>query len=238
MRSTRTHAGAIAACVAFASFTACGRFEGYENLSGTDACDPAAGGFSIDIDNPFFPLPIGHRVVLEGEEGSAHLLVRITSLDDTETVAGIETRVVEEFESKDGNVVEISRNFFAQASDGTLCYFGEDVDIYDGAGNVTSHSGAWRAGEGENQPGVFMPPSVEVGLAFQQEVAPGIAEDQTLVVAIGEATDVPAGTFDATVTMEDGSPLDGSSGTKVYAQGVGLIVDGPARLTEYSSLST
>lgn len=74
-------------------------------------------------------------------------------------------------------------------------------------------------------------------MAFQQEVAPGIAEDQAQVVAIGEATDVPAGTFDATVTMEDGSPFDGSSGTKVYAQGIGLIVDGPARLTEYSSPS-
>jgi hypothetical protein len=234
MRSRRTR-GAIVAFVVLVSFAACGRFNGYENLAGTDACDPAAGGFSIDIDNAFFPLPVGHRVVLEGEEGSAHLLVRITSLDETETVAGIETRVVEEFESKDGNVVEISRNFFAQATDGTLCYFGEDVDIYDGDGNVTSHSGAWRAGEGENQPGVFMPTTLEVGLAFQQEVAPGIAEDQAKVIALGEATEVPAGTFEETATMRDGSPLDGSSGEKVYARGIGLIVDGAARLTRYSS---
>jgi hypothetical protein len=214
---------------------ACG-FDGFENLASNDACDPA-GDFSIEIDNPFFPLPVGHQVVLEGEEGSTHLLVRITSLDETETVAGVETRVVEEFESKDGTVVEISRNFFAQAADGTVCYFGEDVDIFDSGGNVTSNSGEWRAGEGENQPGIFMPPSLEVGVAFQQEIAPGIAEDQAMVVAVGESTDVPAGTFDDTVTMEDGSPLDGGTGTKVYARGIGLIVDGPARMTSYSSSS-
>jgi hypothetical protein len=218
-----------------AFFAASCAFEGYESLADVGACDPAGTTFTVDIDNPFFPLPVGHRVVLEGEEGSAHLLVRITSLDETETIAGIETRVVEELESKDGNVVEISRNFFAQAADGTVCYFGEDVDIYDGAGYVTSHSGAWRAGEGENQPGIFMPSTLEVGLAFQQEIAPGIAEDQAKVIALGEATEVPAGTFEETATMRDGSPLDGSSGEKVYARGIGLIVDGPARLTRYSS---
>jgi hypothetical protein len=212
----------------------CG-FEGYESLADTGACDPASTTFAVDVDNPFFPLPVGHRVVLEGEEGGGHLLVQITSLDETETVAGVETRVVEEYEAKKGQVVEISRNFFAQAEDGTVCYFGEDVDIYDGDGNVTSHSGAWRAGEGENQPGVFMPTTLEVGLAFQQEVAPGIAEDQAKVIALGEATEVPAGTFEETATMRDGSPLDGSSGEKVYARGIGLIVDGAARLTRYSS---
>jgi len=218
-----------------AFFAASCAFEGYESLADVGACDPAGTTFTVDIDNPFFPLPVGHQVVLEGEEGGGHLLVRITSLDETETVAGVEARVVEEYEAKRGQVVEISRNFFAQAEDGTVCYFGEDVDIYDGAGNITSHAGAWRAGVDGNRPGIFMPPSLEVGLAFQQEVAPGIAEDQAKVIALGEATEVPAGTFEQTATLRDGSPLDGSSGEKVYARDIGLIVDGPARLTRYSS---
>ncbi|MDQ4108218.1 MAG: hypothetical protein M3138_05345 [Actinomycetota bacterium] len=212
----------------------CG-FSGYDSLADASVCDARATTFTVDIDNRFFPLPAGHRVVLEGEEGGGHLLVRITALEETETVAGVETRVVEEYEAKSGRVIEISRNFFAQAQDGTVCYFGEDVDIYDGAGNITSHLGAWRAGQGDNRPGIFMPSSLQVGQAFQQEIAPGIAEDQAKVIALGEATDVPAGTFDDTVTMRDGSPLDGSTGEKVYARDIGLIVDGPARLTKYSS---
>ena len=176
-------------------------------------------------------------MVLEGEEGSTHLLVRITSLDETETVAGVETGVAEEFESKDGTVVEISRNFFAQATDGTVCYFGEDVDIFDSGGDVTSTPASGGRGRVRINPGIFMPPSLEVGVAFQQEIAPAIAEDQARVVAIGESTDVPAGTFDDTVTMEDGSPLDGGTGTKVYARGIGPIVDGrrDSRATRASS---
>jgi hypothetical protein len=210
-------------------------FEGYHNLADIGVCDPANTTFTLHIDNPFFPLPAGHQVVLEGEEGGAHLLVRITALDEVETVAGVETRVIEEYEAKEGRVVEVSRNFFAQAQDGTVCYFGEDVDMYDGAGNVTSHSGTWRAGIADNRPGVFMPPHLEVGHAFQQEIAPGIAEDQSKVIALAERTEVPAGIFEDTATMRDGSPLDGSTGEKVYARGVGLIVDGAARLTKYSS---
>jgi hypothetical protein len=210
-------------------------FQGYKNLASIGACDPDPTAFTVEIDNPFFPLPVGQQVVLEGEEGGAHLLVRITALDEVETVAGVETRVIEEYEAKEGRVVEVSRNFFAQAHDGTVCYFGEDVDLYDRAGNVTSHSGAWRAGADDNHPGIFMPPHLEVGQAFQQEIAPGIAEDQANVIALGERTEVPAGTFDDTATLRDGSPLDGSTGEKVYARGVGLIVDGAARLTRYSS---
>jgi hypothetical protein len=237
MVTVRARVGRSLAATALLSLSACG-FGGYENLANVGACDPGATTFTVDIDNPYFPLPVGQRVVLEGEEGGGHLLVRITALDETETVAGVETRVVEEYEAKQGQVVEISRNFFAEARDGTVCYFGEDVDIYDGAGNVTSHLGAWRAGENGNRPGIFMPPSLEVGQAFQQEVAPGIAEDQAKVIAIGEITEVPAGTFDDTVTMRDGSPLDGSTGEKVYAAGIGLIVDGPAEMTRYSSPGT
>jgi hypothetical protein len=212
---------------------ACG-FRGYESLTDVSVCGPAASTFTSDIDNPFLPLPVGHRVVLEGEEGGQHLLVRITALDEEEIVAGVRTRVVEEFEAKDGHVVEISRNFFAQTNDGTVCYFGEDVDIYDTAGTISSHSGAWRAGEGDNLPGIFMPASPDVGMAFQQEIAPGVAEDEAKVIALGGSTRVPAGTFEETATLLDGSPLDGSQGTKVYAKGIGLIVDGPARLTRYS----
>ena len=236
MNLHRSYAGAILATALIAALAGCGRFSGFENLTGVEACDPTSTTFSVSIDNPFFPLPVGHRVVLEGEEGGQHLLVRVTALDETETVDGVETRVVEEYEAKSGQVVEISRNFFAQAEDGTVCYFGEDVDIYGSDGTtVVSHSGAWRAGDGDNQPGVFMPPTLEVGEAFQQEIAPGVAEDQAKVVALGEKTEVPAGTFDDTATLEDGSPLDGSVGTKVYARGIGLIVDGPARLTSYST---
>jgi hypothetical protein len=208
----------------------CGGAGSFENLMSLDVCSPGRGSFSTRIDNPFLPFPVGHRLVLEDESG---LQVRITVLDEIETVAGVDTRVVEEYEATDGRVVEISRNFFAQASDGTVCYFGEDVDIFDEEGHVSSHAGAWRADGERFLPGIFMPAEPEPEQAFQQEVAPGVAEDQSKVVSLGEVVEAPAGTFEDTVSMLDRNPLDGSEDTKIYARGIGLIVDESARLTQF-----
>jgi hypothetical protein len=98
-------------------------------------CDPGAGPFSLTIDNPFMPLTVGKVSVLEGNEGSTAVHLGITVLNEKEIITGVETRVVEERETHDGVLVEVSRNFFVQSPDGTVCYFGEDVDMYDGKVN-------------------------------------------------------------------------------------------------------
>src|SRR5262245_57742869 len=138
-------------------------------------CAPTAGPFSSTIDNPFFSLPVGTQWVFIGEEDRELVRLVVTSLDATEVVAGVTTRVVEEREWHDGELVEVSRNFFAQKADGTVCYYGEDVDIYE-TGEIVSHEGAWRAGPNA-QAGIFMTADPQVGQSFKQEFAPGIAED-------------------------------------------------------------
>ena len=126
-------------------------------------------------------------------------------------------------------VIEISRNYYAQTEQGTVCYFGEDVDIFNEDGTLT-HEGAWRADDPGNAPGIFMPAEPEVGMTFAQESAPGIAEDEATILRSGRTVTVPAGTFTDTITVRDLNPLDGGKGTKVYARGVGLIEDGPLQL--------
>jgi hypothetical protein len=158
----------------------------------------------------------------------------ISALDSTELVAGVTTRVLEERESLDGELVEISYNFLAQAPDGTVCYYGENVDIYTG-GTVTGHEGAWRAGSAGASPGILVPASPEKGQAFVQEIAPGVAQDRVQIVATGESTGVPYGTFSNTIRYRETSPLEpGTRSTKVYAQGLGPIVDDEVRLTAKS----
>jgi hypothetical protein len=194
--------------------------------TGIEVCDPEAGPFSLVIDNGFFPVVVGSETVLEGVDDEGILVrVEMTVPGDTEMVAGVNTRVLVETEFEDGEIVEQSRNFFAQAPDGTVCYFGEDVDNYED-GEIINHDGAWRAGEDGNLPGIIMPGEPEVGMVFQQEAAPGIAEDQAEVIALGEEIDVPAGMFSDTVTMEDCNPLeDDSKDLKVYVDGIGLAID-------------
>jgi hypothetical protein len=185
--------------------------------------------------------------VYQGKEQGNTIGLRITVLDQTEDFysgsRAVTTRVVEELEWEDANanglvddgiesLIEVSRNFYAETQDGTVCYFGEDVDIYEG-GVVVSHEGAWRADTRGHAPSIFMPADPTPGMTFQQEVAPGIAEDQATVVRRGKTVTVPAGTFTDTITVRDYNPLDGSRGTKIYAPNVGLLVDGPLSLIDF-----
>ena len=157
-------------------------------------------------------------------DGGAPVRVVITSLPDTENVAGVTTRVIEEREWEDGELVEVSHNFFAQTTDGTLCYLGEDVDEYE-AGEIVSHSGAWRAGVNGALPGILMPANPRVGQTFKQEVAVGIAEDEAVLVAANETVTVGLGTFTDTIRFEESTPLDSATSHKTYARGVGLLID-------------
>lgn len=59
--------------------------------------------------SPFFVLVPGFPLHLAEDNEEAVIAV----LDETEVVDGVETRVVEERETKAGELVEVSRNFFA-----------------------------------------------------------------------------------------------------------------------------
>ncbi len=209
-------------------------------------CDPEDGGpFSLNINNPFFPMVVGSESMLEGvdDEGAAVLLI-ITILDETEVVAGVTTRVLEEMEFVDDDLIEVSRNFFAQAPDSTVCYFGEEVDICEDGleqvgdeflcnGEEPSHEGAWRADEPGNQAGIIMLANPIVGQIYSQEDAPDVAEDQGRVLALGMSIDVPVGEFEDTLTTEDCNRLDGGTDIKVFVDGIGLAIDDILELTSF-----
>ena len=93
--------------------------------------------FSTTGNNPFYPLLPGHQTILEGveedDEGEdVTISHRITVTDDTQLIDGVLTRVVEEYEQEDGELVEISYNFIAYCREtGDVWYFGEDVEDYE-----------------------------------------------------------------------------------------------------------
>ncbi|HKY59645.1 MAG TPA: hypothetical protein VJP59_01420 [Gemmatimonadota bacterium] len=191
-------------------------------------CAPTNEGFSLSSTNPYFPMEVGSEWVLEGGDER----VVVTVLDETETVAGVTTRVVEEREFEDGELKEVSRNFFAQASDGTVCYFGEDVDNYKD-GVVVSHESEWRADNPGSRPGIIMPGDPRPGLKFVMEVAPGAAGDEGEIVEVGETITVPAGTFTGAIRLEEFDPQDDEREDKVYAKGVGILIDEDLELVSH-----
>ncbi|MHC4251119.1 MAG: hypothetical protein ACYS9X_18520 [Planctomycetota bacterium] len=184
--------------------------------------------------NRFFILEPDYRIVLADGEGDEKEEVFITVLDETEVVDGVETRVVEEREFLGGELKEVSRNFF------TICrehldvfYHGEDVDNYKG-GEVVGHGGAWRAGVKGARPGLMMAGKVEVGARYYQEVAPGVAMDRAENVRVDETVQTPGGTFADCLRVVETTPLEpGSESIKVYAPGVGMIVDDDLKLASY-----
>src|SRR5687768_16771192 len=93
--------------------------------------------------NPYFILKPGYELVLEGDDDGEFVRVVITVLDKTKIVDGVETRVVRERETIDGELVEVSRNYFAICKPtNDVFYFGEDVNIYED-GEIVSHEGEW-----------------------------------------------------------------------------------------------
>ena len=183
---------------------------------------------SPTVDNPFFPLAtvpyrlyLGEEVDPETGETTA-TRVEESVLPETDWVAGVEVTVVAVKEYEDEELTESTLDYYAQGSDGTVYYLGERVNKYEN-GQVVNHEGTWLAGEGANQPGIFMPAYPTVGQTFEQERAPGVAEDVSTVIAVDVAVTTPAGSLTGCIQTEDITPLDGTVESKYYCPGVGLV---------------
>jgi len=215
----------VSGAVLLASWAACaGGTSAWQQDFGISKCNLLPTGR-----NPYFVLEPGFELVLEG--GGTKLQIRV--LDETKTVDGVVTRVVEEKEWKDGNLHEIARNYFAiceQTKD--VFYFGEDVDFYEN-GKVVKHDGSWLAGD-KNKPGLIMPGAPKLSMKYYQELAPGVAMDRAEIVSLKETCKTPAGTFAQCMKVKEGSAIDlTASEHKYYAPGVGLVRDQDLQLTKY-----
>ena len=190
--------------------------------------------FSTTGSNRFFVLEPGYRLLLTGEDEGAEVELEITVLDKTKKVDGITTRVVEERESEDGELVEISRNYFAICEEtNSVFYFGEDVDFYEN-GKVVNHDGSWLAGKKGAKAGLMMPGLVLINSKYMQEVAPEVAMDRARILSIDEELRTPVGKFDGVLKTWETTPLEpGVNEFKFYAPGIGLIQDKELRLEDH-----
>ena len=191
--------------------------------------------FSATGSNPYFILEPNYRQVLVGNESGTAVEQTITVLNETREVNGTQTRVVEERETEDGELLEVSRNFFAICDEtNSVFYFGEEVDDYEN-GAIVGHGGAWLAGEGDNnEAGLIMPGTILLGAKYYQEIAPDIAVDRAEIIEIDGELVVPAGSFDDVLVISESNPLEpGVEELKYYAPGVGILQDEDLKLVEY-----
>lgn len=189
--------------------------------------------FSTSGKNDFFILEPGYKLELAGVDGRDSIKLFITVLNETKQVGKVLTRVVEEREYENGEIIEISRNYLALCKESSdIWYFGEDVDMYED-GKVVSHEGAWLA-TGNNKAGILMPGNALPGRAYYQEYAPGIAMDRAEIILEQKFFETPAGKMKNCLMTLETTPLKPKEKEyKVYAKNIGLIRDGNLLLVSY-----
>jgi hypothetical protein len=183
--------------------------------------------YTAKVDHPLVPLTTVRHTVFTGFEGDTRTRVVSRVLKKTRRVAGVRVAIVDVREFEDGELVEHTRDYYAQDRKGRVWYFGETVDDIEN-GKVVGHEGQWFAGKNGAKPGLFMPAKPKVGKVFEQERAPGVAEDRSKVVAVGLDVATAAGQFDGCIKTRDFAPLDKRTEFKFYCAGVGLVREKPA----------
>ncbi|HYM52971.1 MAG TPA: hypothetical protein VEW45_05730, partial [Candidatus Dormibacteraeota bacterium] len=180
-----------------------------------------------EITNPLFPVSRQASVLLLGQVGGLPFRTEVTLLDETRIIEWqgqrVEVAVSQYSAYLDGKITEIAIDFYAQADDGSVWYFGEDVfDFRDGAIVVTE--GSWLAGR-DGPAAMIMPADPRVGYVYRPENAPGFVFEEVTVASVNEALDGPLGPIEGGM-IADELHMDGGHEQKVFAPGYGEFLTG------------
>lgn len=214
-------AGALAA--------GCGEEEGGGDSVAAGGGEPLAFSDPTTIDNTYAPLTEFDRCVLEGHsEGERERVVR-TLLDQTRPFEHqgetVEAAVIEDRAFVGGELVERTLDYFGQADDGTVHYFGESVDNYEN-GKLADHAGSFLYGKDTDHLGVLMPGDPEVGDVWHFEKAPPITVEKDTLLRRVPSREVHGKTYDDLVKIReliDGKEVE----IKYYAAGYGVVQEIP-----------
>ena len=178
--------------------------------------------------NPNFPLIPGNRWTYK--HGNQFEVV--TVLDKTKTIDGIQSRAVEDREEANGQLVEVTLDYYAiDQANNDVYYMGEDVDVYEN-GKVVNHEGSWLSGVNGATFSMMLPCKPQAGQRFYQEQAPN-AKDRIEIKSTSEKLTTPAGAFDHCILVEESSPLEKGTDHKWYAPGVGPVKDAEMDLVSH-----
>ncbi len=192
----------------------------------------------LNITNTFSPFEVGAVKVYAGRsEGTRVTVVDLYLATTREFLVDsttVECRTLQEMEFEGGELVEISLNWFAQADDGTVWYFGETVDEYED-GQVVSNGGSWLVGgPGAGDPpgtmtvaapAVFMPGNPEVGDEYSPENLPDGSQELNTVRRTGRTVKTPGGRFEGCIEVREFHLPDEEYETKWWAPGVGVVLE-------------
>jgi hypothetical protein len=179
------------------------------------------------ITNPLHPSSRLAQVIYGGQVDGKPLRTEFTLLPETKTITWdgqrVETVVLQYLNFLDGRIEEVALDWFAQADDGAVWYFGEDVFNYsDGA--VADTKGSWIAGKG-GPPAMIMPASPKVGNVYRSENIPAVVFEEVTVKTVGQTVPGPSGPVGGALAVTE-LHFDGKREDKIFAPGYGEFSTG------------
>jgi hypothetical protein len=180
------------------------------------------------VTNPLFPISDLHSAVLNGTVDDKRFKVETTLLPETRIVEWPEGRPVRTLVSQyvaylDGRIEEVALDLYAQADDGSVWYFGEDVFNYKD-GFIADTEGTWIAGK-DGPAAMIMPADPQVGDVYRPENVPGFVFEEVTVKSIDETVEGPHGPIEEAIIAEE-LHQDGAREDKTFAPGYGEFFTG------------
>jgi hypothetical protein len=181
-----------------------------------------------DVDNTWFPLRPGSKLVHEGAgnvDGKRvpHRVVLVVT-DLTKVIDGIRTEVIYELDYNEDDLVEAELAFFAQDDDGNVWHLGQYPEVFEDGKLVETP--VWIAGQRDAKAGIAMKAEPQSGgPSYSQGWGPEVGwADRARVFEVESRTCVPVGCYDGVlVTDEFSRDEPDAHQLKYYAAGVGVV---------------
>lgn len=189
-------------------------------INPADFVDPLTIGSTI-LPNTYMPLVPGLTRIYES--GDETITVIVT--DETIEIMGVSCLVVSDIVEENGELIEVTVDWFAQDIYGNVWYFGEIAKNYED-GLLKNLDGSWMAGEDGAKAGIVMEAVPVVGDVYRQEWALAEAEDMGEVLSTTATESAPAASCNGDcLQTRDFTPLEPDvNENKFYAPEVGVIV--------------
>jgi hypothetical protein len=191
-----------------------------------------------DIANPLLPISRVTQAVQLGTVDDEPFRAEITLLPGTKPISWngreVSTRIHQYVAYSGGRILEVALDWYAQADDGSVWYFGEDVFNYED-GVVADTHGTWLAGK-DGPPGMIMPADPGVGAVYRPENIPKLVFEEVTVKSTGQRVPGPRGTVAGALVVSE-LHLDGAREDKTFAPGYGEFSAGGGGDSEQVALA-
>ncbi len=207
----------------------------------TDECLPIAPDSErVDLATPSFhrPTPITNplhpthevaQVIMGGHVDHLPFRTEVSLLPGTKPIQWrghtVETAIIQYVAYLDGRIHEVALDWYAQADDGSVWYFGEDVFNYED-GKVADTKGTWMAGE-TTPAAMIMPARPAVGNVYRPENVPEVVFEEVRVEKVDQTVAGPNGRVSGAIEVME-LHMDGTREGKIFAPGYGEFSTGNA----------